>query len=624
MSKTGSPTPWSIKGIGPEAREAAKAAAKREGMTLGAWLSERVIAQAEEGGAEPPSPHHEDAALQAAPDIILSALNDHLTGLSERLDGMVAEVSRVSEAVDQAGAREDASEQTTAEIAQSVARSVAASITELMDSRAQNDGSGALSPEASEALAEAITQRVSATVKADLSDKIDQSVDADAISHTVSASVARTLEPSVSEQFNRSIAPVTARLDRLDATAGDSAIEDTLAKISTRIDQALTRQEEIASAVGEAVTVLAQRLDAMEAAVLAELEDQALQSQNALAREVDLTPPARRWLHGGDDVWAETEDELDDAPLRLSREATRMFKPDPDAPDEIERLDVAAVRARLSGDMADQESDSTDLKDSLSSLKNMLPAQEDEDATQHAPLQQDRPAPAHLSSDDTPHAPADPVMAAKASPEQSPASQEAEINKTAAVTQPEAEDASPGSETTEQEPSIEDLVQDAVSQYSVLQRMSEEARRLTNASGENASETEEAASDEQGLLKKREREDVAERNRRLDRELEMELQRALALKPDPTIATTLDLGGEVDDHLEFNPRQSGSSASTDSAEATPPDHKAEPAVHPKRRLETRASTKADGPSDCGFVGGSDRQSGHSTGKAPSKVRRRTQ
>ena len=104
MSKTGSPTPWSIKGIGPEAREAAKAAAKREGMTLGAWLSERVIAESKGGGSESAQETTgETTAGVVAPDIILAALHDHLSGLNDRLDGMAAEVSRVSGAVDQAG-----------------------------------------------------------------------------------------------------------------------------------------------------------------------------------------------------------------------------------------------------------------------------------------------------------------------------------------------------------------------------------------------------------------------------------------------------------------------------------------------------------------------------------------
>ena len=39
--------PWSIKGIEPELREAAKTAARRSGMTLGEWLNSAINEQAE-------------------------------------------------------------------------------------------------------------------------------------------------------------------------------------------------------------------------------------------------------------------------------------------------------------------------------------------------------------------------------------------------------------------------------------------------------------------------------------------------------------------------------------------------------------------------------------------------
>jgi len=35
--------PWSVKGIDPRAREAAKASAQREGMTLGEWMNQRLL-----------------------------------------------------------------------------------------------------------------------------------------------------------------------------------------------------------------------------------------------------------------------------------------------------------------------------------------------------------------------------------------------------------------------------------------------------------------------------------------------------------------------------------------------------------------------------------------------------
>ena len=35
--------PWSLKGIEPEVREAAKEAARRSGMTLGDWLNSVIL-----------------------------------------------------------------------------------------------------------------------------------------------------------------------------------------------------------------------------------------------------------------------------------------------------------------------------------------------------------------------------------------------------------------------------------------------------------------------------------------------------------------------------------------------------------------------------------------------------
>ncbi|MBX2854519.1 MAG: hypothetical protein KTR21_06000 [Rhodobacteraceae bacterium] len=564
MSKTGSPTPWSIKGIGPEAREAAKAAAKREGMTLGAWLSERVIAESEGGDSEPVSPKAGGAAAGViAPDIILSALNEHLTGLSDRLDGMAAEVSRVSGAVDQAGMRVEVAERAATEIAQSVSQTVTGSISELIENRAdqgaadQSDA-GLFSAEAAESLADVITKRVTETVNADLSNKIEQSMNAQTMEQSVSAAVMRTLTPAMAEQLNRSIAPVTARLDRLDAASTDSPLEDALTKISTRIDEALTRQQEIAGAVGEAVAVLAQRLDAMESAVLAELEDQALQSQSALTREIDLTPPARKWLHEGGDVWAETDEESEDTSLHLSQDATQMFKHEPEEPDEMMRLDVAAVRARLGQDRAEEEP--SGLKDSLSSLKDLLPDQEhqrDLDATESVAPE----APSHEAHEAAFEPDQGETALSTARPDSS-----AETGDVLEMSeQPGAAEEAPADESAapkdgDQAPSIEDLVQDAVSQYSVLQRMSEEARRLTNDKGAAAAEVGDAQPQEEEQLDSAESENITERNRRLDRELDLELQRALALKPDPTIATTLDLGGAVDDHLEFKPRTNPTSS----------------------------------------------------------------
>jgi localization factor PodJL len=57
-----STSPWSVKGIDPEAREAAKIAARKAGLTLGAWLNQTIRSAATEqlrnGGQSqmPPQP----------------------------------------------------------------------------------------------------------------------------------------------------------------------------------------------------------------------------------------------------------------------------------------------------------------------------------------------------------------------------------------------------------------------------------------------------------------------------------------------------------------------------------------------------------------------------------------
>lgn len=55
-------SPWSVKGISPEDREAAKVAARKAGMPIGAWLSEQIRMASAEKPAEP----EEHAAPEAS------------------------------------------------------------------------------------------------------------------------------------------------------------------------------------------------------------------------------------------------------------------------------------------------------------------------------------------------------------------------------------------------------------------------------------------------------------------------------------------------------------------------------------------------------------------------------
>jgi localization factor PodJL len=77
--------PWSVKGIGEDAREAAKLAARRAGMTLGEWLNTVILEQAESPPfnealrpVSAPTPQREDASLK------LENLAQELARLSRR------------------------------------------------------------------------------------------------------------------------------------------------------------------------------------------------------------------------------------------------------------------------------------------------------------------------------------------------------------------------------------------------------------------------------------------------------------------------------------------------------------------------------------------------------------
>ena len=86
--------PWSVKGIEPEAREAAKIAARREGKTLGQWLNEKIIdaSDEEEAGfaasamSDPPASSSGNPMPQQALQIDFSPVTDALRDLVHRLE----------------------------------------------------------------------------------------------------------------------------------------------------------------------------------------------------------------------------------------------------------------------------------------------------------------------------------------------------------------------------------------------------------------------------------------------------------------------------------------------------------------------------------------------------------
>ena len=105
--------PWSVKGIDPRAREAVREAARREGLTIGEWLNQAILANeaalAQARGDTPPAPYEprgggRDARLTEALQQLIERVdvNDRrnalaLTGLDRTLSAVAARVENAEQ-----------------------------------------------------------------------------------------------------------------------------------------------------------------------------------------------------------------------------------------------------------------------------------------------------------------------------------------------------------------------------------------------------------------------------------------------------------------------------------------------------------------------------------------------
>ncbi|MEO1330360.1 MAG: hypothetical protein AAFW46_11915, partial [Pseudomonadota bacterium] len=104
-----SPAPWSVKGIPPETRELAKTIAHGEGLTLGAWLSQR-IAECAAGAEAEAAPA--DAPARPAPAMVSGMLDALATNLArieardrERVEALNAAIAALGARLDQVASR---------------------------------------------------------------------------------------------------------------------------------------------------------------------------------------------------------------------------------------------------------------------------------------------------------------------------------------------------------------------------------------------------------------------------------------------------------------------------------------------------------------------------------------
>lgn len=88
--------PWSVKGIEPETREAAKDAARRSGMTLGEWLNSKILDSADEHESAPAARHQRATPARADTSIRLEDIAEQLSRIARR-EQNTAPASYVSE-----------------------------------------------------------------------------------------------------------------------------------------------------------------------------------------------------------------------------------------------------------------------------------------------------------------------------------------------------------------------------------------------------------------------------------------------------------------------------------------------------------------------------------------------
>ena len=86
--------PWNVAGIPPEAREAARAAARREGLSVGEWLTRKILRTLSEaaGGIESTTENWRNAAASSA--AAYRTVAESAAAATRDTEDMLARVSR--------------------------------------------------------------------------------------------------------------------------------------------------------------------------------------------------------------------------------------------------------------------------------------------------------------------------------------------------------------------------------------------------------------------------------------------------------------------------------------------------------------------------------------------------
>ncbi|MDP9138855.1 MAG: hypothetical protein M3N38_11890, partial [Pseudomonadota bacterium] len=320
--------PWSVKGIGPEARDAAKAAARQSGMTVGEWLNSVILDQPDDRPRQTSRAYPRREAGSGAIHDRLSSLAEQLEQLSGRqqetavgqyFEGQRPQ-SRDRASLETVLARLEANERHTIEAFESIHERLAGLDQQVAQPRTApapaDDGSSALAA-VETALrnivdhietSERRTHEAFHSLQARVSEVADRTRREETSGNTTDPHVLARLDSRLSllaeriEEVHQSSAGVAERAQSAAAQAARGELRDIEVRIEQLLSQAQIAMRQTAGASGDLTKVrseigsLAQRLDDIKIEAASERDVHALRlaveqlsnqvAQNTVARPI--------------------------------------------------------------------------------------------------------------------------------------------------------------------------------------------------------------------------------------------------------------------------------------------------------------------------------------------------
>ncbi|MDO8420796.1 MAG: peptidoglycan-binding protein [Parvibaculum sp.] len=253
--------PWSVKGIEPEAREAAKQAARRAGVTLGAWLNQVIM----DGGTDEVGMPDADVTYTGRDTMNLSQnaapqAQPQMNTQAPQTERVAVDLAPVAEAVRDIVSRVEQSERRTLDLARRMEQSVGL-LAERLDSSERHTDDAMPDPHIYDPLERKIQQ---------LSERLEQAERGRGGLGRKGADENKTQLQALEKAVNAVVDHLETAERRTDESLAD--IRRTLGEIAGRVDEheeeeAREEAEARARAAEDHMQTLAQRLEKMEQSV---------------------------------------------------------------------------------------------------------------------------------------------------------------------------------------------------------------------------------------------------------------------------------------------------------------------------------------------------------------------